>query len=285
VSDTPARPDETAPDDAPAAADGVSLHKGGPAQASAGDGKSERIAVPRTINLVIAAIVLQVVFTLVRALSMFGYTGQLQRLLLKSNNDLKPADRKVPYGPAQIADDLHRVRVNGLWTALVVCAALLVLAYTLRRTGTANVSRWALLIVMVTTGGPFSIVPAKGLPVVPQVSMVLAGIAAIAAIVLLFVPDSRDYFRAIAAQRRGPLAATPARAGAPPRPSLRSLLMPPRQARGAADPASRRRPSASDLRTEARVAKAKQRSDADAVARGAELARARAKASKSRRGG
>jgi hypothetical protein len=286
VSDTPRPPDETAPDipDELNDADRVSLSKRDTSSAAPdGDGKPAPVRVPRTINLVVAAIAAQVVFTLVRAISMFGYTGELQRLLIKSNNDAKPADRKVPYGPAQIADDLHRVRVNGLWTAIVVSAALILLAYTLRRTGTANVSRWALIAVMLLTGGPFSIVPAKGLPVVPQVSMVLAGIASIVAIALLFLPESREYFRAIAAQRRGAVPNAPAGAGVGARPSLRTLLFPPKRSPGGTTPSQQPRPSAADLRAEARVAKSKQRSDAEAVARGADLARSRAKASKSRR--
>jgi hypothetical protein len=236
---------------------------------------------PRTVNLAIAAICAMVLFSMVRAISMFGYTDQLSRLLKDSNDDAKKPT--VPYGPSEIASDLHRVRWNGLWQGLIVAAALLLLAYSLRKTSTASITRWAVLIVMVMTGGPFTVIPAKGLPVVPQVALVLSGLASISAIVLLFLPDSRAYFRAQSAARSGANVA----AGMPPRPGLGSLL----RSRGvaapkpqSAQPKPTARQSTAASRAQSRSTKAKVRNDAEAVARGAELARSRAKAaSKSRR--
>ncbi|MDT4934205.1 MAG: hypothetical protein QOK11_2097 [Pseudonocardiales bacterium] len=252
---------------------------------------------PRTISLAIAAVVAQVVFMAIRTVGIFGYTDQLGRLLVKSNHDAKTP--KSPYGPAQVARDLHAWRISGVWQALIVSIALLLLAYSLRKAGTASMTRWALLIVIVMTGGPFSVVPAKGWPVVPQVALVLSGLASIAVIVLLFLPDSRRYFREAAAARKGAMAA----AAQPARPGLLNALFRPRPRPAPGAKAGAKagggRPSGADLRKQVRMTKdntaqdtsqptskapkAKGRSDADAIARGAELARSRAKASKSRR--
>lgn len=258
---------------------------------------------PRTISLAIAAVVAQVVFMAIRTVSIFGYTDQLSRLLVKSNHDAKTP--KNPYGPAQVAHDLHAWRTSGVWQALIVSIALLLLAYSLRKAGTASLTRWALLIVIVMTGGPFTVVPAKGWPVVPQVALVLSGLASIAVIVLLFLPDSRRYFREAAAARKGAMAA----AAQPARPGLLNALFRPGPRPVPGAKAGGARPSAADVRKQVRMTKdtsgrdtsakdtsakdtsdgtakapkAKGRSDADAIARGAELARSRAKASKSRR--
>jgi hypothetical protein len=238
---------------------------------------------PRTIDLVVAAVCAQVAFSMLRAISMFGYSDQLRRLLIDTNNKAKKP--KSPYGASQIADDLHQLRVSGLVQASVVAVALLLLAFLLRRQATATMSRWALLIVMVMTLSPFMILPGKGLPVVPQVAGVLSGVASIIAIVILFLPDSRAYFKALTAARmaaRG-LTPTPAR-------GLGALFAPRPAAARKPPPASGLRSSAAS-RAAARTAakpgpagsRAKVRSDEAAVARGAALARSRAKASKSRR--
>ena len=237
---------------------------------------------PRTIRLAIVAIVAYAFFTLARALSMFGSTDALQRLLVKANNDLKPADRKSNYtfGSHKVLDDLHSVRVSGLWQALVIVVAVLLLAYSLRRVGTASVARWALLIVMLLTGGPFTIIPAKGLPVLPQVSLVLAGVSSLAALILLFLPDSRAYFREMAARRRGELEAI---APGVARPSLRALFSTKPLGGTPASSVSLEKAGVVDPPPSNARAKAKRRTEAEAVARGAELARARAKANKNRR--
>jgi len=246
---------------------------------------------PKSVKWAMAAVVVQVVFALTRVFSMFGYTDQLKHILSK---DLATSFRRnlsnyfqdfgeVLQGKRKTAtlkdlayDDLdkalHAVRINGLWQGLVVAVALFLLAYSLRRPATASVTRWALLIVMVLTGGPFTVIPAKGLPVVPQVALVLAGLASIVAIVLLFVPQSRAYFKQVSDLRR---AAIPT--------GTRPRLFGGASGEPKPIPTSGLRSTAAS-RAQARSAKAKSRNDAEAIARGAELARNRAKASKSRRG-
>jgi hypothetical protein len=237
---------------------------------------------PRTINLVIAAVCAQVAFTVVRIASMFGSTAQWDRLLVHENNKAKKPVH--PYGPAQIADDLHRLRVTNVVQGAVIAAALLVLALLLRRAGTATMSRWALVVVMLVTFAPFSVVPAHGLPVVTQVAGVLSGAAAIVAIVALFLPESRAYFKALAAVRLAASGRT-----APPTRGLGALFGPrPAGVRKPTPPSGIRSSAASRANARlnqggAAAVRAKTRSDEAAIARGAALARSRAKASKSRR--
>jgi hypothetical protein len=130
---------------------------------------------------------------------------------------------------------------------------------------------------MVITGSPFQIIPARGWPVPIQIALVAAGVMSLAAIVLLLLPESREYFRAIGDARRAEYAAKTGRGPAQPRPSLRSMLT-------AKPTVSLDKPEARDAaRAQQRGARAKSRVESEAVARGAQLARERAKASKSRR--
>lgn len=237
---------------------------------------------PRTINLAIAAVCAEVVFLLIRAVSMLGFSDQLRSLLVDSNNKAKKPT--VPYGPSQIADDLHKLRLNTVIQGAVVAVALLLLAFSLRRTSTASVTRWGLIVVMVLTGGPFALLPAHGLPIVPQVALVLSGVCSLAAIVALFLPDSRAYFKAISDARRVASGREPA-----PARGLGALFQPRPPAQRKPMPASGVRSSAAS-RANAKMAakspagtRAKTRADEAAVARGAALARSRAKSSKSRR--
>jgi hypothetical protein len=240
---------------------------------------------PRAVNLAVAAVCAQVALSIARAASLFGYSDQLRQWLIDNNHDAKKP--KNPYGPAQVADDLHQLRVGGLFQGAVLAAALLLLAFLLRRPGTATMSRWALIIVMVLTGAPFALIPVHGLPAVSQAAAILSGLACVAAIVLLFLPESRAYFGAITAARMAARGITPSQT---PSRGLGALFAPrPAAARKPPPPSGLRSTAAS--RAAARTAgkpgpagsRAKVRSDEAAVARGAALARSRAKASKSRR--
>ena len=135
---------------------------------------------------------------------------------------------------------------------------------------------------------PLYIIPTSGLPAPASAAGVILGAASIAALGLIFLaPASTAYFRACR------LANVPEELRGQPRPGLGSLFGPKRTAAGR-QPAGRqpgarqsaaaaRASSAEANRPAAGKAKAKVRSDTDAVAKGAELARSRAKASKSRR--
>lgn len=242
-------------------------------------------APPRTVNLVIAAVAAQAFFLLVRVVAMFGFGDQLQRLLIKSNRDLKVTDKnrkpldQYVFNSHPVLHDLHTLRINGLWQGIILALALVLLALSLRRPSTATVTRWALLIVMVITASPFQVIPAHGWPLLIQVALVASGLMSIVAIFMLFMPDSRAYFRAIGDARRAEYAARNGRAPMPAqdKPSLRSMLT-------GRPTVSLDKPAARDeLRAAQRGARSKSRVEADAVARGAQLARERAKSSKSRR--
>lgn len=248
-------------------------------------------AVPRTIDLAIAAVGAQVFFLLVRSLGVLGFGGDLQRLLITSNRDLKATNKnrkpvnEYVFGSHDVLHDLHSLRVSYVWQGIILAVALLLLAWSLRRPSTASVTRWALLIVMVITASPLQIIPPHGWPVLIQVGFVGSGAMSIAAIVLLFMPQSRAYFNAINEVRRAGYQVRSGGTAAAPRPSLRSMFAPRPPAGGGVSldkPAAKSEPR--DPRVQQPGARSKSRAEADSVARGAQLARERAKAaSKSRR--
>jgi len=247
----------------------------------------KRLPTPRTIDLACLAIALAAVGTLVRGLLLLGSTSTLHTYLVNNNNKAG-SKKKTPYGPDQINADIHSLRQGTLIMGVVIAVALALLVYAVRRARSASGSRWALLILMLFTSLPFYVVPITGFPGAVNVAGVIVGVASIAAILLIFVPPpSQKYFRdcreaSLPPERRGQ-----------PRPSL---FGPRRPRPGSADPgpgggrAAAGRAASERAKDEAvrpggtSKARAKVRSDADAVARGAELARARAKATtKSRR--
>jgi hypothetical protein len=255
------------------------------------------VPIPLSIQLATMAVVADIVFTLVRGVSIRGYTGELTRWLIDSNNKATGKNKKTPYTAADIAHDLSQLRNGILIQGVVVCLALAILAVSLRRARGAGGARWALLIIIVLTSGPLAVVPIAGFPAVPQIAGVLMGVASIASIILVLVPQSTRYFRATKAATRPE--------GAPVRPGLGALfggrgaaggagagrgsLFGPRPAaksaaasRGSSAPASGTS-SADDDNLARPKAKAKVRAETDSIAKGAELARTRAKASKSRR--
>jgi hypothetical protein len=129
---------------------------------------------------------------------------------------------------------------------------------------------------------PFYVRPTSGLPVPAQIAGVVIGVASIAVILLIFIPPtSQRYFKECRE------ANMPEEMRGKPRAGLGSLFGPKASRRAAAPtataPPARAASTPAAARPGAPKARAKVRSDTDAVAKGAELARARAKASKSRR--
>ena len=74
--------------------------------------------VPRTVTLAIAAVGAQVFFLLVRSLAVLGFSDELQRLLIKSNKDLKNDNKnkkavsEYVFGSHDVLHDLHSLRVS-----------------------------------------------------------------------------------------------------------------------------------------------------------------------------
>jgi hypothetical protein len=228
---------------------------------------------PRTIDYVTAALVVMCVAGLARALLLFGNTSTLLAYVTKQNAKAKHPDKTFDAVKA-----VHQFRESTLISAVVVGIALLLLAWALRRPRSASPSRWAMLIVFFFTGLPFYIVPTSGLPGGASGAGVIIGLAAVAAVVLIFVPKpSVQYFKecreaSMPPERRGQA-----------RPGLGSLFKPrPPRATTSTPPSSASKPEATNA-SAAPKAKAKVRTDDAAIAKGADLARSRAKASKSRR--
>lgn len=256
-----------------------------PAPGSSASAAKPDIPIPWTVDVACIAIVFEVIFTMLRAVALRGYTSQLSQWLIDQNNKATGKNKKSPYGAAQVAHDLSQLRSGVLLQSAVVAVALLILGYSLRRPRGASGARWALLIVIILTSGPLAVVPVSGWPMLPKVAGVLMGVASIVVILAMIVPQSMNYFRDCKAATRP--------AGAQARPGLAGLFGP-RGAmaqRGMASgqsAAERAQRNAAGRGGEAAGSarprsKAKVRAEADAVAKGAELARARAKASKSRR--
>ncbi|HEU5006903.1 MAG TPA: hypothetical protein VFT67_08025 [Jatrophihabitantaceae bacterium] len=247
-----------------------------------------KVPIPRTVDLAVIAIGLEVVFTMLRALALRGYTSQLSQWLIDSNNKATGKNHKAHYTASDVAHDLAQLRSGVLLQSVIVSIALVILGLSLRRVRGASGARWAILIVIVLTSGPLAVVPVHGWPMLPKVAGVLMGAASIAVIVLIVLPRSMNYFRDCKIASRGE--------GAAARPGLGGLFGP-RSAtaqRGAASgaaaakraqrSAAQSQPHTAEAANPARArSKAKVRADAEAVAKGAELARARQKAGKSRR--
>jgi hypothetical protein len=254
------------PDDKP-----ISLSKQVSPKADAGP-----VPLPQTMRGALTAMVLFVVATISSALALFGSTPTLQKYLITLNNKAKKK-KKNPYTPADIAKDLHTLRVDSISIGAVVSVLVLGIIWAMRRPGTASPTRWMFLLLMVLSGAIFRVVPIKGYPMLAKYIGVGTGLASVAALVLIFMPTSAVYFKAcreaaLPPERRGqPIAERPRLFG--PRPAAQRP-----GAAGTSRPSTPRQPAPSAGRGKSKV-----RSDSEAVARGAELARTRAKASKSRR--
>lgn len=236
----------------------------------------ERVPTPRSIDAACALVVMMAVALLARALLLLGSTPMLQDFVVKLNDKAKTPIK--PYTQDKIDNSVHLLRQGAFVQAGVFGLALLLLAWALRRTRSASGTRWAVLVVFVYTQMPFYVLPISGLPIGVNIAGIVLGVASIAVILLVFaVPQSSKYFR------DSREASVPPELRGQPRRGLASLFGSKRERPGAVGAA---RPAAATGRaTAAPKTKAKGRSDADAVARGAELARSRAKASKSRRTG
>jgi hypothetical protein len=245
----------------------------------------DSIAIPRAINLACAALGTVVLGMLIRAIGMNGSTATMRQYLIDANKKAKTP--KKNYDPTS---DLQNLRHAGWFNVILLAVIVGLLIWSLRRTRSASMSRWILIVVMVFMQLPLLIIPGigypSGLPPLARVGGFAAGLFAIVALGLVFVPrESQRYFRACrelsmppGAQRRpGLFGPRPPRGGPGAGASTRPATTRPAATRPESKPAP--------TRPAVPRAKAKGRADADAVAKGAELARSRAKANKSRRNG
>jgi len=258
-------------------------------KAADADEPAERPALPRTINLALAAIGAQVALSLIRAGLLWLYRGELKQSLIDTNDSRSAKDKQVLCGsahPKGCLDVAHQVSVSLIELtvgSILISLAVLMCARKIR-SGVRS-ARMMLVVLSVVgsfvgfAGSPLSVLGlGSGGPVPLLVATGCAGLASLAAIVLLFLPESSTFLP------------RPTRGGAPSR-GLGALFAPRPAAARKPLPASGPRSSAAS-RAAARTAaapgtsagaRAKTRAEQAAVARGAELARSRAKASKSRR--
>ncbi len=255
---------------------------------------------PRSLDLALIAIGVQVFFSIARGALTWAYTSSLRQSLVDSNKaKKKPLDLcnvRNSKGCLDVNKQVHLSQILLLASAVLLSLLILLSVRTMLR-GTRSGRAMYIAISLVGAfigfaGSPLSILAVIGGGPVPlTVATGLAGVGSLVAIVVLFRPDAKVFF-------------TPAgtAAGAAPRPGLSSLFGP-KQPRGprpgagvprgvparggaratagsAAGSAGRaeaaERPTVASARS-----RAKMRSDAEA--KGAALARSRAKASKSRR--
>ena len=245
---------------------------------------------PRSIIATLYAIGVQLVFAAVAAVLAWPLADELRREIIKANNNAGK-NKKALCVPGQtiknclnVDSTLHSLQLRTLIGTIFVTAVLVYSAVRLYR----GVRTGRTLYIAVSVigglfvgfgGSPLAIASAfAGGPAAPRIVQTVAGLASVFAVVLLFRPDASQFFATWSPRPTGATAGgRPGGFGGLFRPA------PPRERKPA--PATGVRSTAAS-RAEARVAKAakaKSRNDAEAIARGAELARTRAKAAKSRR--
>lgn len=233
---------------------------------------------PRQVLLLVGALLLAGVAAVAAGATLFGLKDWLFESAQKTNKK-----SKSPVSLAELHSQVNKTPMSQLVVCLVLLVALLLVAAAAYRG--RYFARWVVIGVWILgsltpTPVGFTSVLAIGssAPVSYKATAFLAGIAMIAAVVLVNLRPSVEYFNANrpprpagAPQRRGLFAPRPPM---PPRDSSSS--------NGATRTATTR-PANAPANDRS---KSKQRASADAVAKGAEAARARAKAaSKSRRTG
>jgi hypothetical protein len=273
------------PDPASESEPAVDLTKSASASANGAGGAgsppagSDPPAPPRSMQLALGAIVVQLVLAAVYAILSWPLASQLHDAVIKSN--AKQKKPKVlcgvthPGGCLDVDKTVHAIQRSTLIITVVIGLLIIFLMPRLRK-GVRSSRTFYVAVTIISamlgfSASPLSLVALfSGGPVVPRVIAVLGALASALAIVALFVRESQRYF---AVRSPNPLG---------PRPGLGSLFRPrppaPRTSERVAG--MRSNPNRGENRPAAR---AKSRNDAEAIARGAALARSRAKANKSRR--
>ena len=223
---------------------------------------------PNTIKYAAWSMGAQVVLTLITALLLQGYTSELSKLLVSANAKLKATDKsKKPVdtylpGSSAVSHDLSDYRKNVVFHALLIGVLFALAAYAIWR-GT-GLARWLYIVTAILfpiTG--ITAIAAEGPGLTNALSFVIA-VLALAAIVLLLLPQSVRFFAAAKAVRTPAL---PAGGGPPTRPpGLRGLFAPapPRPPRPAPTRSSRSAQPAG-TRPASRPAGAAANADDDAV--------------------
>lgn len=218
---------------------------------------------------------------------MFSVIGKtLQHEVITSNAKASAKNHKVLCtdqnikGCLDVPKVVHSAQVSTAIGTTIVIIALAMLALRIRQGSRLSRNFYIGISILIGLlgfpGSPIGLVElASGGPAALRTVSAIAGAASITAIVLLLRPEAKSFFDAI----------SPRPAAAADRPSLGSLLgpRPPVSRTPAGSKPATTKPANDSAPKDVRSPKSKSRNDADAIARGAELARNRAKAAKSRR--
>lgn len=171
---------------------------------------ADAIRPPRTIVAAFVATIVAAVLSVISALLWWGYQNYLRHEFVKANNKLKPSDKnyKKDYTVTSHAvnHDVHNWLTSGLLQALIFGLALVLVAVNMRRG--KSWARWLLLVLfaipLLPTAAPYRLLTITGsAPVLTRVVSALTGIAGLAVIALLFVPESTRYFAAVRGEQLG----------------------------------------------------------------------------------
>jgi hypothetical protein len=178
---------------------------------------------PRTVELAFVATIVTVALTVISAALWWAYENYLRHEFVNSNKKLKPTDKnfKKDYdlSPAHIGavnHDVHNWLVSGLVQSLIFGLALVLIAVNMRRG--KGWARWLLIILfaipVLPTAAPYRLLAVGGnSPGLMRVVSVLIGLAGLAVIVLLIMPESSRYFAAVRAEQQGERSTGAARPG------------------------------------------------------------------------
>lgn len=188
---------------------------------------ADAIPPPRTIVAAFVATIAAVVLSVLSAAVWWGYQEYLRNEFVKANNKLKPTDKnyKKDYTVTSHAvhHDVHNWLTSSLLQSLIFGLAVVLIAVNMRRG--KSWARWLLLILfaipVLPTAAPYRLLTIAGsAPALTRVASALTGIAGLAVIVLLFVPESTRYFAKVRAEQLGDRVESAAPTG------LRGLFMP-----------------------------------------------------------
>jgi hypothetical protein len=192
---------------------------------------ADAIRPPRTIVAAFVATIAAAVLSVVSAVLWWGYQNYLRNEFVKANHKLKAGDKnKKPENTYTVTShavnhDVHNWLTSGVLQAVIFGLAFVLVAVSMRRG--KSWARWLLLILFAL---PVTLLPtgilyrflavATNAPALTKVASALTGLAGLAVIVLLLVPESARYFAAVRAEQRGEGAESAAPTG------LRGLFMP-----------------------------------------------------------
>ena len=248
--------------------------------------EKKNVTPPRTINLAAAAMVAEALAWIGSAIAFRTNRSGLVDFYFKHNtkNDKAKSHylRSNPKDVHTVTSDVGKAITATQTQAVILTIVFVMLAVMVRKTRGASASRWVFVIVCVLTSAPFQLLSLGGdAPSAIKVTYFLVGLMAVLGIVLLFLPPSSAYFREIRALLSGGQPARPMGGLFAPRqrPATTSLT------KTGVNRKTSAFTSSAASRAQVKLAKATQNKQrTEAVAKGAELARNRAKAaSKSRR--